>query len=256
MNIYGKEHSMSINSELSKREFMQREHNITHSPYTKEMEFYACVRAGDTDGVKACYTPLATEGYGKLSKDPVRNMRYHLIVSVAMITRFCIEGGMEPEVAYTISDIYINKADECSDIKSLGAIHKEMIFDFTKRMGELTSVKVYSKQILDTLDYIYEHLHEKITVTEIAENIGLSPQYLSRLFHDEVGITISAYIMDKRVESAENMLKFSDYTPVDIGNYLNFSSHSHFIMVFKKHTGLTPREYREKFFRTNWGDSK
>ena len=247
---------MSINSELSKRQFMQREHNITHSPYTKEMEFYACVRAGDIDGVKACYTPLATEGFGTLSSDRLRNIKYHLIISIAMITRFCIEGGMAEETAYTISDIYINCLDECNDEEKLSAIHKEMIFDFTRRMSELTSENVYSKQILDALDYIYEHLHDKLSTAEIAEYVGLSPQYLSRLFHQEVGLTISAYIMDKRIESAENMLKSYDYTPVDIGNYLNFSSHSHFIMVFKKHTGLTPREYREKYFRTNWGEDK
>lgn len=247
---------MSINSELSKREFMQREYNITHSPYAKEMEFYADVRAGDIESVKKHYTPLATEGFGKLSKNPIRNFKYHLIISIALITRFCIEGGMESEVAYTISDIYINQTDECESPEELANIHREMIFDFTRRMSELTSVKVYSKQILDSLDYIYDHLHDRVMVTDIAEHVKLSPQYLSRLFHDEVGITISAYIMEKRIESAENMLKFSDYSPLDIGNYLNFSSHSHFIMAFKKHTGLTPREYREKFFRTNWGDGK
>ena len=160
---------MSINSELSKREFMQREHNITHSPYTKEMEFYACVRAGDIDGVKACYTPLATEGFGTLSKDKLRNIKYHLVISIAMITRFCIEGGMAEETAYTISDIYINRLDECNDAEKLSAIHMEMIFDFTRRMSELSSENVYSKQILDALDYIYEHLHEKLSAVEIAE---------------------------------------------------------------------------------------
>jgi AraC-like DNA-binding protein len=48
------------------------------------------------------------------------------------------------------------------------------------------------------------------------------------------------------------MLKFSEYTPLDIGNYLNFSSHSHFISCFRKHTGMTPKQYRENYFRMTW----
>ena len=67
-------------------------------------------------------------------------------------------------------------------------------------------------------------------------------------------MTVSANITTKRIEAAGNMLKFSDYSCIDISNYLCFSSESHFIQVFKKHTGYTPKIYREKFFRKRNGD--
>ncbi|MBP3325216.1 MAG: helix-turn-helix domain-containing protein [Coprococcus sp.] len=50
---------------------------------------------------------------------------------------------------------------------------------------------------------------------------------------------------------AENLLKYSDFSAIDISNDLCFSSHSHFIKVFKEHTGYTPKEYRNRFFRRN-----
>ena len=115
---------------------------------------------------------------------------------------------------------------------------------------------LYSKPILICLDLIYDNLHNKITLNDLADNVGLSAPYLSKLFHKEVGVTVSQYISQKRVEAAENLLKFSDYSCIEISNYLCFNSESYFIQVFKSYTKLTPKEYREKFFRTRWGDKE
>ena len=118
---------MEINRELSKRQFMQKENDYHHSPYETELEFYSAVRAGDLETVKRLYTPLDTNGKGRLSKDDLRNIKYHLVITIAMLCRFCIEGGLDPETAYTISDIYINKCDECRNEESVMAVHKEVI---------------------------------------------------------------------------------------------------------------------------------
>lgn len=243
---------MSINRELNYREFFQRENGLLHSPYEKELEFYAAVSSGNIERVKELYTPLAVEGYGKLSKDKIRNIKYHLVITIALIARFCIEAGMPTETAYTISDIYINRLDESTTEQQLSDIHRETFLEYAKRMQKLNSGDAYSKHILMCIDLIYDNIYKGIRVSELADELGLTPQYLSKLFRSEVGMTISEYIMSRRIQAAENMLKFSDYTPLDISNYLNFSSHSHFISAFRRHTGMTPKQYRESYFRMNW----
>jgi AraC-like DNA-binding protein len=247
---------MSINKELSDREFRQRETGLLHSPYEKELEFYSAVSSGNIERVKELYTPLAVEGYGKLSQDPVRNIKYHLIITIALIARFCIEAGMPMETSYTISDIYINRLDVSTTEQELSDIHREVFLEYTKRMQKVNSGEAYSKHVLMCLDLIYNNIYNSIRVQELADKLGLTPQYLSKLFKQEVGVTISDYIMSRRIQAAKNMLKFSDYTPLDIGNYLNFSSHSHFISCFRKHTGMTPRQYRESYFRLSWEGKK
>ncbi len=243
---------MSINKELAQREFMQREYGKLHSPYEKELEFYSAVAAGDIERVKELYTPLAVEGYGKLSNDSIRNIKYHLIITIALIARFCIEAGMPTETSYTISDIYINRLDLSETEEQLSLIHREVFLEYAKRMQSVNSGEAYSKHILMCLDLIYDNIYSGIRVSELADKLGLSAQYLSKLFRQEVGVTISEYIMSRRIQAAENMLKYSDYSSIDIGNYLNFSSHSHFISSFRKHTGFTPKQYREEYFRVNW----
>lgn len=247
---------MGINKELSHREFIQRETGETHSPYEKELEFYSAVAAGNIERVRKLYTPLAVEGYGKLSKDPVRNMKYHLTITIALIARFCIEKGLPTETSYTISDIFINRLDESTTQEQLAEIHRDVFIEYAKRMQKVNSGNAYSKHVLLCLDMIYDNIYNGIRVQEIADKLGLTPQYLSKLFKQEVGVTISEYIMSRRIQAAENMLKFSEYTPLDIGNYLNFSSHSHFIACFRKHTGMTPKQYRENHFRMNWQEKE
>lgn len=235
--------------ELTYKSFLNREYEFKHSPFEKEFEFYEYVKSGDTEGVERTMTALGGNGAGKLSDDKLRNLKYHFIVTIALITRFCVEGGMEMETAYTLSDLYINRADKCMYEEDIHILHREAILEFTGQMNRLAHDNIYSKPVIMTMDYIYDNLHSKISESEIAEYVSLSKTYISRLFKREVGVTISTYIAIKRIETAQNMLKYSDYSPVDIGNYLAFTSHSHFISVFKKYTGMTPNEYRKRYFR-------
>lgn len=239
----------NINKELSHSQFSLREYSVKHLSFEKEMEFYECVRSGNTEQIKELMLPLGGDGFGILSDDSLRNLKYHLIISIAMITRFCTEGGMEMENAFDMSDIYIMKTDKCTTVSEVHEIHRDMIMDFTKRMKTIVQGDCYSKQIKMCIDYIYDNLHKRLKLSDVANYLSLSPQYLSKIFHSEVGITLNEYIKRKKIESAKNMLLFSEYSSVDICNYLCFSSQSHFIDNFKKYTGLTPKEYRIRYYR-------
>jgi len=244
---------MDINKNLSHVEFLNREYNVSHLSYERELAFFDSIKQGNLEEVMRLYKPLNSDEMGILSEDSLRNMKYHLIITVAFITRYCIEGGMEMETAYNMSDIYIRNIDKCTSVEQVQKLHKEVLEGYTKRMQSIRKSNHYSKAILLCLDYIYDNLHTKISLGQLANKVGLSETYLSKLFHKEVGSTICGYIIKKRIEAAENMLKFSDYSSTEISNYLCFSSESHFIQVFKKITGYTPKHYREQFFRTRWG---
>lgn len=232
------------NQILSHKLFLNREHNVSHLAYNRELSFYDAVKAGDTAKVKELMLPLKNENLGTLSDNMLRNLKYHLTITVALITRFCMEGGMPAETAYTLSDIYIQKMDKLSLEEEISQLHEALVMDFTKRMKNLRKDKVYSKQILKAIHYIDDHLHEKISLDTLAEYLDLNKTYLCKLFKNETGLTIGDYTKKLKVEAAGNMLIYSDYSPSDISNYFSFSSHSHFINVFKAETGLTPNQYR------------
>ena len=238
---------------LSDMEFRNREYMITHLSYDREMEFYQSVKVGNRTEALRLFKPLDSEGLGKLSEDPLRNLKYHLIITIAFITRYCIEGGLPMEEAYNLSDIYIQRVDRCEAVAEVDEIHREVVDDYSRRMEKLHKNKLLSRPVITCIDYIYDNLHSKITLEDLADITGLSAPYLSKLFHKEMGVTVKQYILSKKVDAAENLLKFSDYPCSDISQYLGFGTESHFIYVFRKFTKTTPGEYRERFFRSRWG---
>lgn len=245
------------NGTLDHKLFMQREFSIKHKPYNEELKFYEAVKSGDVAAIEkilVLFQPDEMNGYGTLSKDSTRNLRYHFIVLAAMITRFCTEGGMEYELAYSLSDLYIQKMDVCNTAQQIQKLHDEMIIDYTKRMRQIKKERIYSKQIVLCIDYIYENLHNRIKIAELAQTAGINESYLSKLFKRETGMTVSDYIRWRKVEAAQSMLKYTEHSYSDIAEYLAFSSQSHFIEVFHKATGLTPKEYRNQYFRRKWID--
>ena len=235
---------------LSDIEFRNREHMISHLPYDREMAFYQSIKIGDIKETKRLFKPLCSEDFGVLSENRLRNFKYHLIISVAFITRYCIEGGLEMETAYNLIDIYIMRIDKCQTENEINKIHRELVDSYAERMNTLLKKTLFSKSIMICIDYIYDNLHTKIKLENLSKACGLSTTYLSKLFHKEAGITVTQYITEKKIDAAKNLLGFSDYTCSDIANFLCFSSESHFINVFRRYTGYTPTIYKNHHFRT------
>ena len=186
---------------------------------------------------------------GHISDDPLRNYKYLFVASITLASRSAIAGGMDAERAYNISDLYILKMDTLQSVEDVKALHADMFAFYTKEMAALDKAAVYSKPVVLCIDYIYNHLHETIRTEDLAVQVGLNRSYLSTLFKKETGQSVSAYILSKRMEAAQNMLRFSNDSYAEIAAILAFSSQSHFIRVFRSQTGYTPKEFRNKYFR-------
>ncbi len=230
-------------------EFLHRETANRHHTHSEDTYQYDLLRMGDPKAVQEGMRMFSSDLTGHISDDPLRNYKYLFVASATLASRSAIIGGMDMERAYNISDLYILKMDSLKSIEEVKALHADMIAFYTKEMAALDRAKVYSKPVTLCLDYIYHHLHESIRVTDLALQTGLNGSYLSTLFKKETGQTVSSYILSKRIEAAENMLKFSDFPYAEISSILAFSSQSHFTRVFKQQTGYTPKKYRNTFFQ-------
>lgn len=244
---------MTLQSEWQNEEQQRQDEIEQHEPPETEFVFYRMVQHGDMIGVadnlkSRHYHRIALDT--RLSENPVQNFRYHCIVVLALMTRFCMEGGMPGEQAYRISDFYIHKIDTATTEEEIEVLHDEACFDFTRRMQQRQNQPICSKPVTLCLNYIYAHLQEKISIPELAEAIGLHPNYLSKLFRQQMGCTLHSYILDQKIHAAKQMLRFSERSFAEIANLLAFSSQSHFIQVFSKRVGVTPHQYREAKFRT------
>lgn len=228
---------------------------IEHRQPTEEFLFYQAVTNGDVEAVRNnCQQErfLDSDGVGVLSRNPVTNLKYHLVITTAMITRMCKQKGMELEQAFRMSDFYIQKLDDIHTIEGVRNLHDAMVLDYTEKMRRIRRNDTNSRHINICKEYIYSHIKERITIEDLADELGVSASYLSRLFKKETGDSVSAYIRSQKIEMAKNLLQYSDYSMIDIANRLSFSSQSHFIQQFRDATGMTPKKYRDLNHAIQW----
>lgn len=211
-----------------------------------EMSFYSLVKLGRISEIRAILDkkPFASNENKKLSDNPIQSIKYHLVVTAAMLARFCIEGGMDCNQAYELSDKYIRMADKASSNNEVIDINDKMCMEYVTQMNKIKKDSIYSKPIVKSIDYICSHLHCRITAKEISKAVLLNESYFSRLFKKEVGISVSRYILIRKIETAQNLLKHTNYSCSEISELLSFASQSHFIARFREECGITPLAYR------------
>ena len=163
---------MSIDHDLHQMLFQQREAQTQHLEYNQEFQYYNAIASGDIENVSRYFMKeddqaYSGDEYGKLSGDSLRNARYHFVVAVALITRICVEHGMERETAYTLSDIFIQKMDHLQTVSQVAALHNTMVVDFTKRMQKQKKENAYSIYVMRAIEYISAHLHDKLQIAAI-----------------------------------------------------------------------------------------
>ncbi|WP_051353203.1 response regulator transcription factor [Thalassobacillus devorans] len=104
--------------------------------------------------------------------------------------------------------------------------------------------------VQSVINYIEENLHLNISIETLAEFVHLSSQYLSRLFKQETGFTITQYITIKRLDKAKEYLRSNQNTVMEISEKCGFTDSNYFARVFKKYEGITPTQYQHQSLMT------
>ncbi|MDO4293595.1 MAG: helix-turn-helix domain-containing protein [Eubacteriales bacterium] len=103
----------------------------------------------------------------------------------------------------------------------------------------------YSAPAARAIEYIRQNINRELNRTEIAEAVYLNPEYLSRLFKKETGVTLYAFIAQEKMEQAKEMLRSTDIPVGLVALKTGYANFSYFSQVFKRYTGVSPLEYRK-----------
>ena len=163
-----------------------------------------------------------------------------------MATRCAIEGGLDIESAYQLSDIYIQESEKLQSIEALYQMQYNMVLDFTRRVAQSQLPRDTTSDINKCIQYIKQHTNQAISTSDVASYVGKSRSYLSHCFKKELGFEMREFIMRCKLEEAKSLLTYTDKSLSEISSYLCFSSQAYFQNVFKKKFGVTPNEYRKR----------
>lgn len=218
----------------------------THHDPLMEKRLLSIIKEGRLDELRK-FNFSGEERAGVLSKSSqIRSKKNISIAGITLATRAAIDGGLNPEIAFSLSDIYIQQLENLFNLRDIDELQAKAVLTLTEKVKQLKN-KQFSKTITDCKHYIYDSRFEKLTLTDIAIKVNLSQSYLSTLFKKETGITVSDYIQQVKIEEAKNFLTYTSTSLSEISSLLNFSDQSYFTKVFKKITGLTPDQYKKNF---------
>lgn len=114
-----------------------------------------------------------------------------------------------------------------------------------RKMGEKVSREENANEtVLEIMEYVNSRCYEKISLDEIAQKCFYNPTYLSHIFKKYCGQTLSAYIKEKRIQYAVELLETTNYTVERISEKVGYSDKTLFYRMFKEVTGKRPSDYR------------
>ncbi|MDN4525810.1 helix-turn-helix domain-containing protein [Fictibacillus fluitans] len=225
----------------------RRQNNTFHTSPLIEKKVFQYIKEGrKEDLIEVRKKYFKKEGMGVLSRTShIRSQKNLAIVGITLATRYAVDGGLYPEIAYTLSDKYIQNIEELTDVNEVWTLVDQAHYSFADRVDQLKR-QTYSKPVITCQNYIFSHIYDELKVAELANMLKLHPNYLSLLFKKETGMSITSYIQKAKVDEAKNLLTFSHYSVSEIYTLLNFHDQSYFTKVFKKLTGETPSQFRNQ----------
>lgn len=172
------------------------ESGFSHTTYREELERFAYLENGDDRAVESSVKLMNADVQGRLSEDPLRNYKYLFIVNTGLATRVVIEAGVTQELVYSISDVYIRKADEATTIDEVKELNREIWKRFVRLVRDIRKRGSYSKPVQECINYITSHFNTKITLNDLAGATGLTPNYLASVFKRDTGMTVGEYLFE------------------------------------------------------------
>ena len=137
-----------------------------------------------------------------------------------------------------------NLPDQIQSIQEIRQKIVEMVMECVSTES-VTDANARSK-IQMAVGYIQEHFGENLTVNDLAEHYGMSPNYFSSMFKKEMSRSAVNYITELRINQARELLYHSELSVVDISKKVGYEDSQYFFRVFKKYLGMTPLQYREE----------
>lgn len=242
MDNQGKYYQQSkISESIQMYKNFTKEHENTY-PYEKEKELIIKVKTGNSKEAKSILNDLL--GYVLYSEgnnlDVVKSRAIELS---SLLSRAAIEGGAATDTILKINNLFLKSAQRINSLEELCYKLQELVEVFTESMFNYTPTK-NNEIIKKAMSYISDNFSSNITLDDVAHHVHLNPAYFSTIFKQSCGSSFKEYLNMVRIEESKRLLANTDYSVVDIAVATGFMDQSYFSKVFKKYTGLTPKQYR------------
>ncbi|GHU74377.1 hypothetical protein AGMMS49992_15660 [Clostridia bacterium] len=196
-----------------------------------------CVRAGSADGAVGLVDRLTAMLRGMT----YTNCKFYLTLCV-----YTIYAAFSKFVEPTDVGGIHSRLDGFDSLESATDWLREQITAIANNVRAHRKTDKRSETVLEIVEYIDNNLHNpSLSPDDVAEHVSLSVRYLGQIFKESLDTTPAEYILTRRLNKVERLLRSTDNAVGDIAADCGFISKSHFFTAFKKATSMTPSQYRQ-----------
>ena len=171
----------------------------------------------------------------------VQEVENNVLELLIHLHRICEKCYLEdPDIG--VSKTYISNYLSKSSVDKMNYF-EDVLYRLQNDYNKLQTTD-YSEITKDVLALINAHYKEELSLDQAAKRVCVTPQYLSKIFKDETGKTFKETIIDKRMTEAKRLIQDMNLNIRQIAYALGYNDPNYFIRLFKKNTGLTPKEYQ------------
>ena len=233
-------------SDSWQEESRQEIFNSLETRYTLENEMLRTVRTGNVTAALAAHQKFI-DFAGSLSRMPDRlRDRKDLCITLNTILRKTAEdAGVHPFYIDAFSNANVLHIEQCVNDIQLSSTGKDLVEGYCQLIQQY-ALSPYSSPVQDALFLIQTDLAGDLSLAALAERLNLNRSYLSSLFCKEVGKTLSAYVLEKRILRAQHLLSSTPLSIQEIAWEVGIPDANYFARLFKRETGMTPKRCREE----------
>lgn len=211
-------------------------------PYEKEKELLHKVKLGNASEANAVLNDLL--GYVLFAEgNSLEVVKARAIELSSLLSRTAIEGGAPTDSILKLNNQFLMKIQQIHSLETLCFHLQEIVVTFSESMFQ-QAPNQNSELMRKAMIYISKHFNEPLTLEDAAQYVHLHPSYFSTLFKQSIGSSFKEYLNMVRIEESKRLLSNTDFSIIDIAVAIGFEDQSYFSKVFKKYTGLTPKQYR------------
>ncbi len=214
--------------------------------YKFENEMMNAVANGQIHKIEAIFTNFSDAVFEKRVADQLRNLKNYAIIMNTLLRKAAEKGGVHPIYINSISSNYAVKIESASTNTALRGLMSEMFRDYCRLVRKHT-MKNFSPPVQKAIVCIDTDLSSDLSLKRLAMLQNISPSYLSSVFKKETGVTVTEFVNNRRIKNAINLLETTKIQIQTVAQYSGIDDVNYFIKLFKKFTGMTPKQYRQNF---------
>lgn len=212
--------------------------------YQAENALIQAVMRGQTHEIENFVTHLNFKGVEQRLADPVRNVKNYAIIMNTLLRKAAEGGLVHPYYINKTSSFFAQKIELLSSEHEAAHLLREMVHKYTLLVKN-HSLKGYSPLVRKVMIQIDSNLSGEQTLKTHAKLLNINPCYLSTVFKKEVGVSLTDYVTQKRIEYALFLLNSTSLHIQTIAEYCGIPDVCYFSRLFRRLMGKSPSAYRK-----------